>query len=162
TLCGGCFLQNTATSSASNGSVVVWASGASQTNLATTFVSQTQLTATVLAALLGVQACAIVTVFNPPAIDPNNPTANGGGGTSPKGQTFTVATNANFCPAAMTQGVQGAAIVAEETPAVSLDGRFVAYTGQQGTHSQIFLRDTCEGTASGCTPQTTMLSAAQD
>ncbi|HJZ65790.1 MAG TPA: hypothetical protein VKD70_15800 [Candidatus Acidoferrum sp.] len=160
--CGGCFLQNTATGSPSNGSVVMWNSGATQTTLATTFISQTQLTATVPAALLGVQACAIVTVFNPPTVDPNNPAANGGGGTSPHGQTFTVSTNASFCPAAAMQAAQGAAMVAEETPAVSLDGRFVAYAGQQGTHSQIFLRDTCEGAASECIPGTAMLSLAQD
>jgi Tol biopolymer transport system component len=62
----------------------------------------------------------------------------------------------------MSQATSAAAVVAEETPAVSLDGRFVAYTGQQGTHSQVFLRDTCEGAPSGCTPQTTTLSAAHD
>src|SRR5438128_1912580 len=155
------FIQNTATSGSSNGSVVQWTSGATQTSLTTTFTSATQLTATVPASLLTTESCANVTVFNPPAVDPNNPGANGGGGTSPLGQTFTVSTNANFCPAA-SETAQNSVTIAEETPAVSLDGRFVAYTGQQGAHSQIFLRDTCEGAAKDCKPQTRVLSAAQD
>lgn len=145
-------------------SVVNWNTGSGQVSLATTVSSGSQIAATVPAALLAAQGCATVTVFNPPAVDESTHqySQSGGGGTSPIGQTFTISTNASFCPAAAMQGVQGAAIVAEETPAVSLDGRFVAYAGQQGTHSQVFLRDTCEGAASGCTPQTTMLSASQD
>jgi hypothetical protein len=165
---GSNYIQNTATMGPSNGSVVVWNSGSTQTNLATTFTSSTQLSAAVPASLLATESCAIVTVFNPPSVDPNNPGANGGGGTSPKGLTFTVSTNANFCPAAAlaaTTQANSAAAVAEETPAVNLDGRFVAYTGAstgQGSHSQIFLRDTCEGAASDCRPQTTVLSDASD
>jgi len=158
---GSNYIQNTATSGSSNGSVVQWTSGATQTSLTTTFTSATQLTATVPASLLTTESCAKVTVFNPPAVDPNNPGANGGGGTSPLGQTFTVSTNANFCPAA-SETAQNSVTIAAETPAVSLDGRFVAYTGQQGAHSQIFLRDTCEGAAKDCKPQTRVLSAAQD
>ncbi len=143
-------------------SVVNWNSGATQTSLTTTFNSSTQLTATVPASLLAAESCATVTVFNPPATNADgSPSSNGGGGTSPLGQTFTVSTNANFCPAA-SQSAQAAVAIAEETPAVSLDGRFVAYTGQQGAHSQIFLRDTCEGAVKDCKPQTTVLSAAQD
>jgi WD40-like Beta Propeller Repeat len=161
TVTGSNYIQNTATSGQSNGSVVQWTSGATQTSLTTTFGSATQLSATVPASLLTTESCARVTVFNPPAVDPNNPGTNGGGGTSPGGQTFTVSANANFCPAA-SQAAQSAVAIAEETPAVSLDGRFVAYTGQQGAHSQIFLRDTCEGAAEGCKPQTTVLSSAKD
>jgi len=52
--------------------------------------------------------------------------------------------------------------VAEETPVLSLDGRYVAYTAVQNDRAQIFLRDTCEGAASGCQPHTTLLSAAAD
>src|SRR5262249_38516493 len=110
------------------------------------------------------EECATVTVFNPPSVDPNNPTGNGGGGNS-NGETFTVSTNAGFCPAASQAATANAASAAEETPAVSLDGRFVAFTGAstgQVGHSQIFLRDTCEGAAKDCKPQTTVLSAATD
>lgn len=161
TVTGSSFLQNTATNGAqNNGSVVIWSSGQSQSNLATTFGSATQLTATVPLSLLTTEGCATVTVFNPPAVDPNNPTGNGGGGSSPNGETFTVSTNANFCPAA-SQSLAALA-VAQETPAVSADGRFVAYTAQSGTHAQIYLRDTCEGAANDCKPQTNLLSAAQD
>jgi Tol biopolymer transport system component len=55
-----------------------------------------------------------------------------------------------------------AALVAEETPALSLEGRYVAYTAVQDDRAQVFLRDTCEGAASGCQPRTTLLSAAAD
>src|SRR5262249_31836796 len=131
---GSNYIQNTASNCSSpNGSVVQWTAGGTTTCLNPSATTASQLTATVPANLLAVQGCAIVTVFTPPAVDPNNPAANGGGGTSPHGQTFTVSSNANFCPAAAMQAAQGAAMVAEETPAVSVDGRFVAYTGQQGT-----------------------------
>jgi hypothetical protein len=53
-------------------------------------------------------------------------------------------------------------MIAEETPAVSIDGRFVAYTAVQNDHAQIFLRDTCEGAASGCQPRTSLLSVTSD
>jgi len=91
----------------------------------------------------------------------HNPGTNGGGGTSPGGQTFTVSVNANFCPAA-SQAAQSAVAIAEERLlSVSMDV-LSAYTGRQGAHSQIFLRDTCEGAAEDCKPQTTVLSSAQD
>jgi len=117
--------------------------------------------------LLTTESCATVTVFNPPAVDETTHaySPSGGGGTSPKGQTFTISTNANFCPAPAVAS-QAANAVAEETPAVSLDGRFVAFAGtpagQPNSPMQIFLRDTCEGAASDCKPQTTVLSAAAD
>jgi len=160
TVTGSGFVQNTAASgSPSNGSVVQWFTGTSVTQLSTTSGSATSLTATVPANLLTTESCANVNVFTPPALDPNSPQGNGGGGTSAS-QTFTISTNATFCPAAAQS--QAALTVAEETPAVSADGRFVAYTAQSGTHSQIYLRDTCEGAASDCKPQTNLLSAAQD
>jgi Tol biopolymer transport system component len=43
-----------------------------------------------------------------------------------------------------------------------MDGRFVAYATVQNDHAQIFLRDTCEGAASGCQSHTTLLSVAPD
>ena len=145
-------------------SVVNWNSGAVQTTLSSTVNSASQITATVPASLLATESCATVTVFNAPAVDTTNHVylTSGGGGTSPLGQTFTVSTNANFCPAAAMASQASSAVVAEEAPAVSLDGRFVAYAGQQGAHVQIFLRDTCEGASKDCKPQTTVLSAAQD
>jgi trimeric autotransporter adhesin len=149
-------------------SVVNWNSGATQTMLPATVGSASQITATVPASLLAAESCAVVTVFNPAAVDESTHQyrPDGGGGTSPHGLTFTVSTNASFCPAASQASQSNAAVaIAQETPAVSLDGRFVAYTGTpngQGSHSQIFLRDTCEGVPKDCKPQTTVLSAAQD
>jgi Tol biopolymer transport system component len=59
-------------------------------------------------------------------------------------------------------GATATTLVAEETPAVSLDGRYVAYTAVQNDRAQVFLRDTCEGAAAGCQPRTTLLSVAAD
>src|SRR6267154_700531 len=165
TVSGSSFVQNTATGSTPlNGSIVVWNTTTSTTNLATTFGSASQLTATVPANLLTTESCASVAVFTGPAVDPNNPTANGGGGPS-NAKTFTISANATFCPAA-AQASQAAMAVAEETPAVSVDGRFVAFAGtpngQQNVTAQIFLRDTCEGAAGDCKPHTSVLSAGED
>ena len=38
----------------------------------------------------------------------------------------------------------------------------MSYTGTENGHTQIFLRDTCEGAPTGCKPQTTLLSTAAD
>jgi hypothetical protein len=43
-----------------------------------------------------------------------------------------------------------------------VDARYVAYVATQNGHSQIFLKDTCEGAATGCVTRTTMLSVAED
>ncbi len=61
-----------------------------------------------------------------------------------------------------TAGAAATALVAEETPALSLDGRYVAYAAAQNERAQVFLRDTCEGAAAGCQPRTTLLSTATD
>jgi WD40-like Beta Propeller Repeat len=55
-----------------------------------------------------------------------------------------------------------ASATAEETPAVSADGRYVAYTSQQNDVTQILLRDTCVGAPSGCAPETQTVSVAKD
>ena len=56
----------------------------------------------------------------------------------------------------------GAAAVAAETPAISQDGRYVAYASQQSQVNQILLKDTCMGVANGCTANTRVVSAAAD
>ena len=141
-------------------SVVRWTAGATQTTLATTAITATDIKATVPGALYSAAGTASVTVFNPPSpqTTPSGGTPNpsaGGGGTS-AAQIFTITGPA---PASAHASAQS---VLEETPSVSADGRFVAYSASQHEHSQIFLRDTCEGAASGCKPQTTLLSAAAD
>jgi hypothetical protein len=140
--------------------------GPTQTSLTILSVTSTQITATVPSSVLVNTTTApvtgIVTVYNPPATgtpaaagavpNPNS----GGGGTSLNGLTFTVN------PAGAGSTVAPRAEAAEDTPAVSADGRYVAYASTQGDHSQVFVRDTCEGAESGCVSHTTLLSAASD
>jgi hypothetical protein len=125
-------------------------------------ISATQITVTIPNADISA-GTASVTVFNPPSLPlPNVPGSSGsGGGTSP---ATSLTIQSAPCPLAAKgqANPEASATVAEETPSVSLDGRYVAYTAVQEDHSQIFLRDTCEGVSSGCQPRTTMLSVAAD
>ncbi len=78
---------------------------------------------------------------------------------------FTICGNgqSSCAPLAAAKGAGTASeMVAEETPALSIDGRYVAYTALQNDRAQIFLRDTCEGASAGCQPRATLLSAAAD
>jgi Tol biopolymer transport system component len=154
------------TSDPSGGSQVRFNLGPTQTSLPILSVTSTQITATVASSVLVNTTTApvtgIVTVYNPPAAGTppgnggvQNPNS-GGGGTSPNGLTFTVN------PAGAGSTVAPRAEAAEDTPAVSADGRYVAYAATQGDHSQVFVRDTCEGAESGCVSHTTLLSAASD
>ncbi len=148
------------------GSQVRWNLGPSQVNLPIVNISASTITATVDSSLLvnatAAPETATVTVYNPPAA--GSTTTNGGvgspnaggGGVSPGGLSFTVN------PAGTSSTAAPRNNVAEETPAVSLDGRYVAYAATQGDHAQIFVRDTCEGADSGCQARTQLLSAASD
>jgi len=146
------------TTDPSGGSQVRW-NTTTQTNLSLTNITATQIQATVPAALLATAGAATVTVYNPPAPPPSdckiNCTGFGGGGTS-NGSTFTIT------GAGGTAAIANAAMVEEETPAVSQDGRYVAYTASQNGHSQIFARDTCQGADSSCQPRTLLVSSAPD
>jgi Tol biopolymer transport system component len=53
-------------------------------------------------------------------------------------------------------------MMTEEAPAVSTDGRYVAYTALQNGHAQIFARDTCQGADASCQPRTILISSALD
>jgi len=169
TLNGSSFLP---ASDPSGGSQVKW-SGAQQRQL--TIVGTTtpnQITATVPSGLLANSSTSSVavnvTVFNPPSpAPPGCVTAcnGGGGGGSSASATFTICGSgqSSCTPLAAAKGAATAAeMVAEEVPALSLDGRYVAYTALQNDLAQIFLRDTCEGAPAGCQPRTTLLSAAAD
>ena len=154
------------TSDPSGGSQVRWNLGPTQTTLPIVTISGSQIQATVDTSLLvnttSQPVSAIVTVYNPPA--PPTTSGNtgiqgptgGGGGTSPGGLPFSIT------PAGTGSTVAPRTNVAEETPAVSVDGRYVSYTATQGEHAQVFVRDTCEGAASGCQPRTLIVSAAAD
>jgi hypothetical protein len=137
--------------------------------ITTSSISATQIVATISQSLIASPGPAIVTVFNPPSPPPTGCVTNcnggGGGGTSVNAVTFTICpTSQPACPPAAAAKNAGAAasLVAEETPAVSLDGRFVSFTALENDRAQIFLRDTCEGAPSGCQPRTTLLSVAPD
>ncbi len=143
----------------SGGSQVHWNAGGTQnTLLIVGTTTATQIQATVSSALVASPVTAAVTVFNPPS--PQSGGGSGGGGTSPTSLTFTVQTAA--CPAAAAAAPSPSVSAVEETPAVSADGRYVAYTAVQNDHAQVFMRDTCEGAAKECAPRTTLLSVATD
>jgi len=91
-----------------------------------------------------------INVINPPSgvCLVNCPVLGGGPSLTP--QTFTI-----------TGGAADAA-VAEETPALSQDGRYVAFSAQENETTQIMLRDTCLAAPNGCTPSTKMISVAAD
>ena len=148
-------------SSTTTGSVVQWNAGAQQTNLTPSSITSTQIQVTIPASLTATAGTAIVTVFNPPP----------GGGTSPGGLTFTLGPVAPRSAGGgqVATGTGGAAVsvaspvaVSEETPALSANGRYVAYAATSGSFTQIFLRATCEGAPTGCQPVTTLLSVAAD
>jgi hypothetical protein len=162
TVSGSSFLL---TSDPTGGSQVFWNMGATQSTLPIVSISATQIQATVDTSLLvnatSQAVTATVTVYNPP-VPPTttggsggvpNP-SNGGGGVSPNGLPFSITPAGTSAAMART--------VAEETPAVSMDGRYVAYSAAQNEHTQVFVRDTCEGAASGCQSRTQLLSAATD
>lgn len=148
-------------------STVTWTLGGSQLPLtAPTASTATQISVTIPATNISAAGNATVTVYNPPSLPvPNVPGSTGsGGGTSTPAMTVTVQAAGGTCPTAAKAQANSAsqAAVSEETPAVSLDGRYVAYTAVSGDHAQIFLRDTCEGAAAGCQARTSMLSITSE
>src|SRR6516162_5391559 len=158
-----------------NGGSSVTFTGVATTGIETAFtvtgITSTQLNATIPSTFLCATDTAQINVINPPsAICLVNCPNLGGGNTNCKlsqtsnctvtTQTFTITNSspANTCP--VTTPVTPA--VVEETPAVSQDGRYVAYASTQNGESQILLRDTCVGATSGCTANTRMVSSATD
>jgi hypothetical protein len=139
----------------SGGSQVFWVAGATQTKLATVSSTATQIQATVSSALIATVGTANVSVFNPPAAG-----GSGGGGTSQASLPFTI--TATSCPAGSARAAAAVHTVGEQTPAVSTDARFVAYTATQNEHAQIFVRDTCQGATGACQARTLLVSAATD
>jgi len=164
TVTGTNFLTGPANTTPPQISTVLWTLGALQGQFtAGSNSTSTQITVQVPAANLSAAGTASITVSNPASLPlSNTPGSQGsGGGTSSPAQTVTVQTAA--CPAAAKAADAAAAssaAIAEETPAVSLDGRYVAYAALQDGHAQIYLRDTCEGAASSCQASTTLLSVS--
>jgi hypothetical protein len=155
TVTGTNFVTNSTPAQASQ---VLWGVGGSQTTLTgTTVTSATQIQTSVPNTLITTAGTANVSVFNPPAAQAGS--GNGGGGTSPTSLSFTIAAT---CPAASARPAATVQTVGGATPAVSADGRFVAFTATQNEHAQIFVRDTCQGAIEACQVRTLLVSSAVD
>jgi hypothetical protein len=164
TIAGSSFLTSTDPTQASQ---VNLALGGIITKLATGTISGTQIQATIPKGTLmnssASSVAALLTVFNPPSPPPAGCQIScngGGGGGNSAAVNFTICAAGQATCTALAPNP--AAKVVEETPAVSLDGRYVAFTADQNGHSHIFLRDTCEGTALSCTPRTSLISQTSD
>jgi len=164
------------TSSTTGVSSVNWNMGATQTTFSTAngnpanlTVSATSIQLNIPGSLLANAGTATVTVTNPPLTQTCTPgvscNGQGGGGTSPC-PLLTGSTTLTVCTFTVTDpsnnGNTANASVEEETPAVSSDGRYVAYAGSQNGHSQILARDTCQGAATSCQPRTILVSSTTE
>jgi WD40-like Beta Propeller Repeat len=154
------------TSDPSGGSSVNWNVGPTQTVLPSPTVSATSIQVTVPASLLAVAGCPVVTVQNPPSTQTTPtggvPNPAGGGGGASNGLRFTVGASGSCASITAAKATAASMTVLEETPALSSDGRYVAYAATQNEHAQVFVRDTCEGAPSGCQQQTQLLSVSAE
>jgi hypothetical protein len=147
--------------SSTNGSSKVTYTGANtsgvETAISISSITETEIVALVPGNLQMATDSAQINVINPPSgVCVVNCPGLGGGNTgfvngNGTAQTLTIG---NPAPAS--------AAVAEETPAISHDGRYVVFSGMQSGISQILLRDTCVGAEIDCTPSTKPVSAAVD
>jgi hypothetical protein len=168
TLTGTNFLT-TSTNGASTVSYTGVATGGVETAINTSSITSTQIKAIIPATYLTTaDPAAKINVINPPSGVCLVSCPNLGGGDTnctgnptctPSSQTFSVGAAA---PAAANSTASAAGATAEETPAISADGRYVAYTSQENDVTQILLRDTCVGAPSGCAPTTQTVSVAKD
>jgi trimeric autotransporter adhesin len=137
------------------GSTIAWNFGP----LATTFVSTTSLTASVPASDIATPGFSSVSVFNP--------TPGGSQSFSPSVNFTFMSGNAAFPMVASANASGGPSDGASAAPAVSVDGRFVAFYSKaknlvaQSAHGNIFVRDTCLG-ATACAAKTTAVDLAPD
>jgi Tol biopolymer transport system component len=134
-----------------------------ETAITVTSITSTQLKATIPGTLLCASGTAEINVLNPPsAICLLNCPNLGGGDTNnpPLGQpmttqTFTITNSSpvNTCPQNVPPGTTAA-----ERPAISKDGRYVAFASPQEGTQQILVRDTCLGAANDCVASTRTVS----
>jgi Tol biopolymer transport system component len=61
-----------------------------------------------------------------------------------------------------TMRLTGAGLTAEDAPAISRDGRYIAFTSAENGSWQILLSDTCLGAEKPCSPSTRTISVAAD
>jgi len=142
-------------STSTNGASTVTFTGLSTSEVETainvTNITSTQIQAVIPGTMLAdADPNAQINVINPPSgvCLVGCPVLGGGPSLTP--QTFTIT------------GGAAAAAAAEETPALSQDGRYVAFSAQENETTQIMLRDTCLGVQNGCTPSTKLMSVAAD
>ncbi|HUL34116.1 MAG TPA: hypothetical protein VL128_09555 [Candidatus Eisenbacteria bacterium] len=122
--------------------------------LTITSLSETEIKAVIPGTFLANADTATIQVVNPPNGLCTQPSCLPlvGGGASDNSFCFVIGTGpGGICPT-----------TAQETPAISQDGRYVAYASQQNQANQILLRDTCLGIANGCTPTTQVVSTGPD
>ncbi|HXX15592.1 MAG TPA: hypothetical protein VEJ47_11870 [Candidatus Eremiobacteraceae bacterium] len=157
-----------------NGGSSVTFTGAStynqETAITVTSISSTQMKATIPGTLLCASGPAQINVINPPSgvCLVNCPNLGGGDTNSPPAgqqattQTFTItnATAVNTCPTQVPPNPNPQVVA--ETPAISRDGRYVAYASVQNGTTQILVRDTCLGAAGDCVAATRTASVAVD
>lgn len=133
-----------------------------------TSISSTQIKATIPGSYLNSDDTAAINVINPPSVSGWLISYVGGGDTNCSNAVLepsncTKTTQYFTIGAGATPASASAALaVAEESPAVSQDGRYVAYASMQNDTAQILLRDTCLGVSGGCTPSTRTVSVAAD
>jgi hypothetical protein len=126
-------------------------------------ISATQIKASIPTSFLKAAGALAINVINPPSatcILTSCPDLGGGDTNKPPNgvpttQTFTVT-------GAAAAAAGAAAGVTEETPALSQDGRYVAFSSEQNSVNQILLRDTCVGAEKDCAPSTRTISASID
>lgn len=131
------------------------------TSLSITSLSATSIKAVIPGNYLANNDTGSVQVINPPNVPGGSPQCPAdincpklaGGGPSQNSISFTIGTGAASAAAAG---------VAEETPAISQDGRYVAYASQQSQVNQILLKDTCVGAANGCSTSTRTVSVSPE
>jgi Tol biopolymer transport system component len=135
-----------------------------ETAITVNSISSTQLTASIPGTLLCAGGTATINVLNPPsAICLLNCPNLGGGDTNnpPSGQTATTQTftitgsTQNSCPPNIPPGTT---TTSSERPAISKDGRYVAYASAESGTKQILVRDTCLGASSECAASTSTAS----
>jgi hypothetical protein len=121
-------------------------------SLTITSFSDTQIQAVIPGAFLANPDTAIIQVVNP----------GNGLCTQPSCLPLVGGGNSNPFSFVIGGGAPATAAIAEETPAISQDGRYVVYGAQQNQVNQVLLKDTCVGVSSGCSVNTRVVSVAAD
>jgi hypothetical protein len=139
--------------------------GGTQTNItpAASAITATQIQTVIPNSILALSGCGSITVFNP-ASPPvaNLPGSVGSGGGTSNAVAFVVGSGS--CPASTKSnaGAGASEDATKESPAVSADGRYVAFSAMEAEHAQVFLRDTCVGVTAECQAHTRTISVATD